>query len=172
MAPFRDKNRYRFNVCSSFSECSFRWLCPDCFTTYQKHHCATLTLVRPAQGWIGLYPLSVSCSVVSYSVQLHRLQPPGLICPWDFPGKNTGELPLLTPGDLPDPGIEPESLAPPAGSGGFFTTTHLLGRVIFHSTLPLALNTAFPGFSENMCCTRAFSACILACARGSLWRRR
>ena len=31
-------------------------------------------------------------------------------------------LPLPTPGDLPDPGTEPQSLEPPAFTGGFFTT--------------------------------------------------
>ena len=31
-------------------------------------------------------------------------------------------MPLPTPGDLPDPGIEPGSLASPALTGGFFTT--------------------------------------------------
>ena len=31
-------------------------------------------------------------------------------------------LPLPTLGDLPDPGIEPASLTPPALAGGFFTT--------------------------------------------------
>ena len=31
-------------------------------------------------------------------------------------------LPLPTPGDLPDPGTEPQSLVPPAFTGGFFTT--------------------------------------------------
>ena len=31
-------------------------------------------------------------------------------------------LPFPLPGDLPDPGIEPESLASPALEGGFFTT--------------------------------------------------
>ena len=31
-------------------------------------------------------------------------------------------LPFPLPGDLPDPGIEPESLASPALAGGFFTT--------------------------------------------------
>ena len=31
-------------------------------------------------------------------------------------------LPFPTPGDLPDPGIEPESLAFPALAGRFFTT--------------------------------------------------
>ena len=32
------------------------------------------------------------------------------------------ELPFLSLEDLPDPGIEPESLMSPALSGGFFTT--------------------------------------------------
>ena len=34
------------------------------------------------------------------------------LCPWDFPGKNTGwnGLPFLSSGDLPDPGIEPKCL--------------------------------------------------------------
>ena len=31
-------------------------------------------------------------------------------------------LPYPSPGDLPDPGIEPKSLASPALAGGFFTT--------------------------------------------------
>ena len=33
------------------------------------------------------------------------------------------ELPFPTPGDLPDPGIEPTSLTSPALAGGFFTTS-------------------------------------------------
>ena len=32
------------------------------------------------------------------------------------------ELPFPPPGDLPDPGIEPTSLASPVLAGGFFTT--------------------------------------------------
>ena len=31
-------------------------------------------------------------------------------------------LPFPTPGDLPDPGVEPESLVSPTLAGGFFTT--------------------------------------------------
>ena len=33
-----------------------------------------------------------------------------------------GRLPFPPPGNLPDPGIKPASLAPPAMAGGFFTT--------------------------------------------------
>ena len=32
-------------------------------------------------------------------------------------------LPFPSPGDLPDPGIEPVSLMSPALAGGFFTTS-------------------------------------------------
>ena len=39
----------------------------------------------------------------------------GLLCP--------------PPGDLPDPGLEPRSLASPALAGGFFTTKDQLGRL-------------------------------------------
>ena len=36
-------------------------------------------------------------------------------------------LPCLSPGDLPDPGIEPMSLLSPALAGGFFTTSATWG---------------------------------------------
>ena len=40
------------------------------------------------------------------------LQPARLLCPWYSPGKNMGfELPFPSPGDLPNPGIEPGSPA-------------------------------------------------------------
>ena len=45
------------------------------------------------------------------------------LCPWDSPGKDTGRLPCLPPGDLPDPGIEPMSLMSPELAGGFSTTS-------------------------------------------------
>ena len=39
----------------------------------------------------------------------HRWQPTRLLGPWVSPGKNTGVLLFPSPGDLPDPGIEPGS---------------------------------------------------------------
>ena len=51
------------------------------------------------EHWSGLpFPSSMhesekwkwSCLVVSNSSQPHGLQPTGLLCPWDFPGKSTG----------------------------------------------------------------------------------
>ena len=54
----------------------------------------------------------IVCQSLSY-VQISAtpcLQPIRLLYPWDFSGKNIGSgLPFLSPGDLPDPGIEPWS---------------------------------------------------------------
>ena len=70
-------------------------------------------------------PLPPVCSVMSDSWRPHELQPARLLCPWNIPGKNTGVGChfFSSPGGLPDPGIEPVSLASPALGGGFFTTS-------------------------------------------------
>ena len=44
-----------------------------------------------------------------------------LLYPWESPGKSWLLCP--PPGDLPNPGLEAESLASPALAGGFFTTS-------------------------------------------------
>ena len=49
----------------------------------------------------------------------HGLQPARLLCPWDFPGKNTGVGYYFPSGNLPNTGTEPTS---PALASGFFTT--------------------------------------------------
>ena len=43
-----------------------------------------------------------SCSVVSNSLQPCGLQPARLLCPWDFPGKNTGVAVRLYPNEFPE----------------------------------------------------------------------
>ena len=46
-----------------------------------------------------------------------------LLFSWHFPGKNTGvDCHFLLHWDIPDPGIETDSLVSPALAGGFFTT--------------------------------------------------
>ena len=51
----------------------------------------------------------------------HMVCPVRLLCPWDSPGKNTEVgCQCPPPGNLPDPGIEPESLASPALAGKIF----------------------------------------------------
>ena len=49
--------------------------------------------------------------VESDSLRPRGLQPAGLLCPWDSPGRNTQWAAFPPPGDLPDPGIEPASPA-------------------------------------------------------------
>ena len=55
----------------------------------------------------------------------HRLVPTRLLCPWNFPGKNTGAHCHFLLQDPPDPVIELTSLVSPALAGGFFTPCHL-----------------------------------------------
>ena len=51
------------------------------------------------------------------------LQPLRLLCPWGYSRQeHWGGLPCPPPGDLPDPGIDPLSVASPALAGGFFTS--------------------------------------------------
>ena len=74
-------------------------------------------------------------SVVPNSLRPHGPQPARLLCPWDFPVKNTGMgchfllffffCHFLLQGDLPNPGIKPASLVSPALAGGFFTAVPL-----------------------------------------------
>ena len=72
---------------------------------------------------LGIIVCMLSRSVVSNSLQPQELHPAKLLCPWNFPGKNTGaELPFPCPGDLTDPEIKPAS---PALTGGFHTTEPL-----------------------------------------------
>ena len=45
-------------------------------------------------------------------------------------------LPCPSPGDLPDPGIKPESLMSPILAGGFFTTLTTWGDLSYDSARP------------------------------------
>ena len=64
------------------------------------------------------YAAAAVISVVSDSV------PARLLCPWDFPGRNTREgCHALLHGDLPNPAIEPVSLMSPELAGRRFTTS-------------------------------------------------
>ena len=55
------------------------------FHHLKKQHPQTSDLKVKGQG-----SQTVCRSVVSDSLQPHELQPTRLLCPWDFPGKNTG----------------------------------------------------------------------------------
>ena len=69
--------------------------------------CGFFTTELPGKPEIRFWGVCVSHSVVSDSLQSARL-----LCPWNSPSKNTGVgSSSPSPGDLPDPGIEPQSPA-------------------------------------------------------------
>ena len=62
--------------------------------------CESWTIKKAEVKW--------SRSVMSDSLGPHGLYPTKLLSPWDFPGNSTGvDFHFPSPGDLPDPGIEP-----------------------------------------------------------------
>ena len=72
---------------------------------------------------------------MSDSLQPHELYIARLLCPWRLWGQEYwGGLPFPSPGDLPEPGIEAESLESPTLGGRFFTT-ELLGKLHISDTI-------------------------------------
>ena len=63
------------------------------------------------------------CSQSRLTLGFLGLSPTRLLCPLNFPGKNTGVGCHFTPEDLPNPEIKPVSLASPALTGKFFDTS-------------------------------------------------
>ena len=58
------------------------------------------------------------------SLRHYRLQPARLLCPWNFPGKNTGVgCHFLLQGKSSNPGIKSMSVASPELAGRFFITS-------------------------------------------------
>ena len=73
----------------------------------------------------GVCKLRRMC-MLSHSVVSDSSWPHGVwfFCPWDSPGKNTGQVVISSfAGDFLKPGIELLSLASPALAGRFFTTS-------------------------------------------------
>ena len=68
------------------------------------------------------YVLMLQALLCPSSLRPYGLQPARLLCPWDFPGKNTGEGNHLLLQGSSDSGIRPTSLLSPALAGRFFTT--------------------------------------------------
>ena len=68
----------------------------------------------------------LSHSVVSESLRPHGLEPSRFLCPWNFPGKNTGMgCHFLLQGSLPNWGTEPTSLESPAFAGDSLPLHHI-----------------------------------------------
>ena len=103
-----------------------------------------LTIKRSRQELWKEHPVTSYClftvkceGVLSHSVRFlcgpMECSSPGSSVHGIFQARNTGGGCIPTPGDLPDPGIEPVSLALPALAGCFFNTSatweaHVRGR--------------------------------------------
>ena len=81
-------------------------------------------LIGPSNNVFEIHPsctalgsVAQSCLTLCDSMDCSHGIPP---CPWDFP--DWSRLPLPPPGDIPDPGIQPVTLASFALAGRFFTT--------------------------------------------------
>ena len=69
-------------------------------------------------------------------------KPTSFLCPVRFPTQEYwSELPFPPPGDLPNPGIKPESPVVPV-AGGFFTTDHLRSPTCQHRHPPVMPSTS------------------------------
>ena len=70
---------------------------------------------------------------------------------------------FLTPGDLPDPGIELESLVSSALAGGFFTTGPPVKSHIYHFQLCPTLRPYRPQHARLHCPSPTSGACSNSC---------
>ena len=82
----------------------------SCFLVSFEFSHSDFTL-SPSYKHCCLYTMH-ACSVLNH-VRPHGLQPAGLLCPWNFSGKNTGGSHFPPPRNLPHPGIKPMSIASP-----------------------------------------------------------
>ena len=95
---------------------------------------------RISQGSEPRVPVEYLVVVVQSLSHVQLLQPPGpkptrLLHPWEFPGQeHWSGLPFPSPGELPDPGIEPWSLTLQVSSctSGRFFTNWAMKEVIEH----------------------------------------
>ena len=84
---------------------------------YTKNSCNSITKTNLILKWTKDMNRYFSkgdmhvCSVISDFLRPHGLQPTSLLCPWDFPGKNTGMgCCFLLQGIFPTEGLNPSLL--------------------------------------------------------------
>ena len=135
-APLKSRDYWRAVMCVSFTRLGAPLICIfQKIRVFKRHPIGRTTATKERhQVRLPREVMHLRChilhellllftrSVVSDSLQPHGLQPARLLCPWGFPGKNSGvvgkgSLALLQ-GNLPNPGMEPVS---PALAGSFFT---------------------------------------------------
>ena len=72
-------------------------------------------------NWPNHLSLHTYISQLRLFLQRHGLWPTRLLCPWDFPGKNTAVGCHLSPGDFLDPRVE---MASPPLAGRLYCLSH------------------------------------------------
>ena len=91
--------------------------------------------------FISSTALSLVCvfnwSIVSYSATLWTVAHQAHLSMEFSKQKYWSRLPFPPPGDLPDPGIEPASLASPAWTGRFFTTVSAILLIFYYTIFSL-----------------------------------
>ena len=110
-------------------------------------------------AWVHLYSVVQSCPTLCNPMDCSH--PPRLLCPWDFPGKNTGVgWHFLLQGELPNPRIKPLSPEFSALAGGFLTIEPP-GKPVVPGILhqPLCLAS----------CSGLMDVCLLLVSSARLW---
>ena len=104
-------NQLLLDFCSNFSPRLILLL----FTIYSLMSVTQVTADVLEILHVCACSVTQSCSTLCNPVDC---SPSKLLCPWSFLGKNF-RVAFSTSGDLPDPGMEPASLASPVLAGGF-----------------------------------------------------
>ena len=120
-------NAVHFNMVKSVSFSSLCTCCAFCLASQiEEIFCLILPLSLSVyvHKLVSLCLSRFSCvrlsSVVSDSVRLYGLQPTRPLYPWGFSRQEYwSRLPCPSPGDLPNPGIEPTCFMSPALVGRF-----------------------------------------------------
>ena len=120
----------------------FLWLsCASFLLTLHTNKLLLLFNLLPSGSWDNDNDddagddVATKVKVKSHSVMSDFLWPHGLYNPWDFPGQKTGGgKPVPSPGDLPNPGIEPRSPALQVDS----LPAELPGLIIFNQALQIS----------------------------------
>ena len=116
------------------------------FVSHLGHHRAMSRVCSPVDSHcFALCSVSPSCLTLCGTMDC---SPPGSSVHLIFQTRILGWLlPFPTPGDLPNPGLEPESLASPAVAGGFFTTNatwEFLTSYLFYTQWCVYVNPSLP----------------------------
>ena len=127
MILFAQLNAIQTEILKNLHMCSFSLQSTHMCHTHLVRHSSihkSNKISNKCYIYINMLCILSHFSHVQLSVTPWIVQPTRLLCPWDFSRQEYWSgLPFLSPGNLPNPGIESRSLASAALAGRFFTTT-------------------------------------------------